>query len=119
MAALIQVGHQRTIRLPRENDRIFSHVGVEEVSGVRNLALVCEKQPDPRKNSFHLELVNLWVRINASADFAASGVDEVSDVENLGMRRSNIDEHDVPPSQVAHQRSALIVSLRNTLLIVQ
>src|SRR5262249_51281472 len=91
MAADIQKGVHLALRVTHHEDRVFAHIRAEEVTGLRDLALVAQEQPAAGKNLLQLLLVDLSLDEDAPADQAFVNTPQPSAVR----------PHDPPPSAFA------------------
>jgi hypothetical protein len=81
MAALVEECLDRAVLLAHDDDRVFAHVGVEEVARLRNLAFVREKQPAAPENALHFEFVDCGVGVDCRCHASVAGIHERVDVE--------------------------------------
>jgi hypothetical protein len=76
----VEAGVEKCIDLARivagNQDRVFSHVGGEEVSLVLDLALVSQKEPISREDALHLHVIYVLVNEDAAIDPAAFILDQ-------------------------------------------
>ena len=79
--ALVEIGGDRAILLAHHEHRIFTHVGIEEVTGIRNHAIVGEEQPGAGEHTLKLQFVDRLVSIDRRLDRACLSIDQSSDVE--------------------------------------
>src|SRR5262249_10271042 len=68
MPADIQEGMDLAVTVADHQNRVLAHIGSDEVAGLRNLALMAQKQPAPGKDLFLLGLVDFRLNVNAAAD---------------------------------------------------
>jgi hypothetical protein len=59
-----------------EDDRFLAHRRDEEIAGVRDLALVPDKQPGAGEDAFQFHLINLVVYEDLAADLPRYQIDE-------------------------------------------
>ena len=74
-----------------QDHRFLAHRGDEEVAGVRDLALVADKEPGAGKDAFQLFLVDLVVDKDLAADLPRRQIDEPRAIAVIPCR------HDVLP----------------------
>src|SRR4030095_12653271 len=67
---------QPALAVAREDDRILTHVRVEEVVDLGHQALVADHQPGAAEDLLHLLVVDGLVAEDAAVDLARDGVDD-------------------------------------------
>ena len=68
MPADIEVAARLSFAVAPEDYGVFPHIGSDEVSRIRELALVAQEQPTPLEDLFHLLLEDVRVHVNLPAD---------------------------------------------------
>ena len=69
------------VSLAGDKNRVFTHVGGEEVAGVGYLGLMAEEEPAAGENLLLLLLIDIWVDEYAPIDQTSFGVDEGAAVQ--------------------------------------
>src|SRR5271169_5573409 len=84
MAANIQKGMHLARRVAHNENRVFAHVSGEKIAGLRDLALMAQKEPAARENALQLLLINIRLDEDAATDEAILGIDQP---ERVGFHR--------------------------------
>src|SRR5271166_4022727 len=84
MAADIQKGMHLARRVAHNENRVFAHVSGEKIAGLRDLALMAQKEPAARENALQLLLINIRLDEDAATDEAILGIDQP---ERVGFHR--------------------------------
>jgi hypothetical protein len=80
MAAHVQKRVHLATVVTHHQNRVFAHIGGEEIAGLRDLAVVAQKQPATGENAFQFLLINIGLDKDAAADQSALSVDETGDI---------------------------------------
>src|SRR5216683_74159 len=59
-----------------QNDRVFAHIGVEEIVDRGHQALVSDHQPGAPEDLLHLVVIDRLLAEDAAVEFAGGGVDD-------------------------------------------
>src|SRR4029077_13672339 len=84
MAADVEESAHLPGRVADDQDRVFAHVGGEEIAGLRDLALVAQEKPATGEDPLQLLLVELRLDEDAATDQTLLGVDQP---EHVGFHR--------------------------------
>ncbi len=76
MAADIQERTHDPSGIAHHQHRIFAHVCGEEIAGLRDLAVMAQKEPAARKDPLQLLLINLRFDEDAAADMPGAEIDQ-------------------------------------------
>ena len=76
MAADVEERAHLPSAVTQDQDRVFAHIGSEEIAGLRDLAVVAQKQPAARENALQLLLVDVRLDENAAADKTILVIDQ-------------------------------------------
>jgi hypothetical protein len=74
--AHVQQRVQPALAVAGQDDRVFPHVGVEEIVGRGHQALVPDHQPGAPEYPLHLVVVDGLLAEDAAVDLAGGGVDD-------------------------------------------
>src|SRR5687768_5228337 len=80
VATDVQERMHAAVAVAHHQDGVFTHVRGEEVTRVRNLAFVAEKQPDAREDPLQLRLVDVRINEDAATDEAVVGINQLLEV---------------------------------------
>src|SRR5215813_4944774 len=78
MAAHVEKGVYLPLAVTHYEDRVFTHIGAEEVARLGYLTLVAQKQPATGEDLLQFLLVDLPLDEDAPADQSAVGIDETT-----------------------------------------
>src|ERR1700722_6215382 len=78
MPADVEEGVDLTRGVAHHQNRVFAHIGGEEIAGQRDLALVAQEQPAARENPLQFLLVDLWLDENPAAEQTVLGIDQAA-----------------------------------------
>jgi len=67
---------QPALSVAGQDDRVFTHVGIEEIVGRGHQALVPDHQPGAPEDLLHLVVVDRPIAEDAAVEFAGRGVDD-------------------------------------------
>jgi len=84
MTADIQEGVNLPDAVAHYRDRVFAHIGREEVARPWDLAFVAQKQPAAGEDSLQLLRVDLRLDKDAAADQAVLGIDQTAEINRHG-----------------------------------
>src|SRR5205823_3123648 len=76
VAAHVQQRVEPALPVASQDDRVFAHVGVEEIVDHGHQALVPDHQPGAPEDLLHLVVVDRLLAEDAAIEFAARGVDD-------------------------------------------
>jgi hypothetical protein len=85
MTAHIEQRVELTVPVAGQDDRILAHIGVKEIVGLGNQALVSDHQPGTPENFLHLVVINRLVTEDAAVKLADGGIDD-----GLSPKRTHI-----------------------------
>jgi hypothetical protein len=94
----------RTVRpsgaVAHHQDQIFAHVGGKEVTAVRNLTVVAQKQPAAGEDPLQILPINLRLDKDSPADKAALVIDQMAEICRLrvSLHVSHLPERIAGPS---------------------
>src|SRR5262249_13429209 len=80
VAAYVEEGAHRAPAVPHHQDRVFSHIGAEEIPRIGDLALMAQKQPAAGEDALQLLLVDVALDENAPTDEAVIDINQTLDV---------------------------------------
>src|SRR5438105_2605604 len=80
MAADVEEGVDLARAVAHHQHRVLTHIGRKEVTRLRDLALVAQKEPAARENPLLLLFVDLRLNKDAAADQTAIGIDQTTDI---------------------------------------
>ena len=76
VAAHVQERVQPALPVAGQDDRVFAHIGVEEIVGRGHQALMPDHQPGAPEDLLHLVVVDRLIAEDAAVEFAGGGVDD-------------------------------------------
>jgi hypothetical protein len=76
MTAHIEQRVEPSLPVAGQDDRVLAHIGVKEIVGRGDQALVSDHQPGTPENLFHLVVINRLVAEDAAVELADGGIDD-------------------------------------------
>src|ERR1051326_1271846 len=76
VTADIEKSAHDSVGAPYDEHRVFTHIGREEIAGLRDLAVVAQIKPAAREDALQLLLIDLRLDKDAPADLPAGEIDE-------------------------------------------
>src|SRR5580704_3868401 len=67
---------QPALSVAGQDDRVFAHIGVEEIVDLGHQAIMPDHQPGAAEDLLHLVVVDRLVAEDAAIDFAGGGIDD-------------------------------------------
>src|SRR6202030_4657271 len=76
VAAHVKERMQPALSIAGQNDRVFAHIGVEEIVSRRHQALMPDHQPGAPEDLLHLLIVDRLIAEDAAVELAGGGGDD-------------------------------------------
>ncbi len=93
MSAAVNAGVDFVVVSTSQNNRGFTHVGLHEITRIRDLSFMAKKQPGLTEDTFFLQLIDMWIAPGAATDEGSVIVNDVADrnvhSDSLNLRRKN------------------------------